>query len=127
MVFVGDTCPRCGGGEHPANCLLKTSTILIATENSEAVYRSMADIPQPLRKKLLQTTNGINSGTILIADRKGREELSRALGRAPAAWRQTAPVEQTKPVSPSRGWWPAAASILLALAIMLIWFLFVRS
>ncbi len=43
------------------------------------MYRSVEEIPPVLRRKLHQTTRGLNSGTILIADRRGREELLRAL------------------------------------------------
>lgn len=39
----------------------------------------MEAVPPPLRRKLRQTTRGLNSATILIADRRGREELVRAL------------------------------------------------
>ena len=66
-------CPRCG--EPVAEKLagvLKTSTILISADDIDGVYRSVQDVPEPLRKKLLRTTNGINSRTILIADRRGR-------------------------------------------------------
>ncbi len=57
----------------------KTSTIFIARGERTHVYRSVEEIPPALRRKLQQTTRGINSGTILIADRRGRQELLRAL------------------------------------------------
>jgi hypothetical protein len=43
----------------------------------------MSDVPLPLRRKLQQSTSGINSATILIADKRGREELVRALQGRP--------------------------------------------
>ncbi|MGH9608532.1 MAG: hypothetical protein ACRD34_02565 [Bryobacteraceae bacterium] len=57
----------------------RTSTIFIATGQYTHVYRSLEEVPPPLRRKLRQTTRGLNSATILIADRRGREELVRAL------------------------------------------------
>ena len=39
----------------------------------------MEEVPPPLRRKLIETTNSANSATILIADKRGREELVRAL------------------------------------------------
>lgn len=57
----------------------RTSTIFIARGEQTHVYRSVEEIPPVLRRKLQQTTRGINSGTILIADRRGRQELLRAL------------------------------------------------
>jgi len=48
------------------------------------VYRSVEEIPPALRRKLLQSTRGMHSATILIADKRGREELVRALQGQPS-------------------------------------------
>src|SRR3954451_10840231 len=53
----------------------KSSTIFIATGKRTKIYRSFADVPPVLRKRLEQSTSGMNSATILIADRNGREGL----------------------------------------------------
>jgi hypothetical protein len=67
--------------------IARSSTIFIATSNATHVYRSMADVPPPLRRKLQSSTTGMNSATILIADKRGREELVRALrGQPSAVW-----------------------------------------
>jgi hypothetical protein len=58
---------------------VKTSTIFIAKGGRTRVYRSVSEIPQRLRKELEESTNGFNSATILIADRRGRKEIPRAL------------------------------------------------
>jgi hypothetical protein len=65
--------------------MLKTSTIFISADNTERVYRSVREVPEPLRKKLLRSTNSILSRTILIADRRGRREIERALRNLPGA------------------------------------------
>jgi hypothetical protein len=57
----------------------RSSTIFIATAGATRVYRSVEEIPPRLREKLVASTRGINSATILIADKRGREELVRAL------------------------------------------------
>ena len=57
----------------------KSSTIFITSGNRTHVYRSIADVPPALRRKLNASTRGLNSATILIADKRGREELVRAL------------------------------------------------
>lgn len=57
----------------------KCSTILIAIGDETRVFRSVDEIPPELREKLLESTRGMNSATILIADRGGREEILRAL------------------------------------------------
>lgn len=76
----GPACPSCGG---PG--LLKTSAILIATGGAAGIYHSIKEVPKPLRTRLFESTTGINSGTILIADRQGRKQILRALRRLPGS------------------------------------------
>jgi len=57
----------------------RSATIFIASGEHTKVYRSVEEVPPPLRRKLIETTNSANSATILIADKRGREELVRAL------------------------------------------------
>jgi hypothetical protein len=66
---------------------IKTSTIFIAKGGKTRVYSSVNDVPSKLRKELEQSTNGFNSATILIADRRGREEIVRALSGLPSGLR----------------------------------------
>src|SRR5579864_6966986 len=114
---------------------LKSSTIFISVGNKTEVYRSVADVPPPLRKKLEQSTNGINSATILIADRKGKEEIVRAIRGLPSNLRsklstslreESASVER-KPIEWVR-WasiWQNWAEFLLPAAIgAAVWVLF---
>jgi hypothetical protein len=44
-------------------------------------------VPPRLRKELEESTNSFNSATILIADRKGREQILRALNGLPSSLR----------------------------------------
>ncbi len=74
----GPACPSCGS---PG--LLKTSAILIAAGSTAGVYHSLKEVPRPLRTRLIECTTGVNSGTILIADRQGRRQILRALRRLP--------------------------------------------
>lgn len=66
---------------------VKTSTIFIAKGDRTHVYRSVNEVPPRLRKELEESTNSFNSATILIADRKGREEIVRALNGMPSTLR----------------------------------------
>jgi len=83
---------------------VKTSTIFIAKGDKTRVYRSVDDVPPRLRKELEESTNSFNSATILIADRRGRQEIVRALNGMPSNLRtrlssslssKPAPVEKT--------------------------------
>jgi hypothetical protein len=67
-----------------AQLTARTSTIFISTGEQTRVYRSVEDVPLALRRKLLECTRGMNSATILIADKQGREELVRALQGRPS-------------------------------------------
>ena len=86
---------------------VKTSTIFIAKGGRTRVYRSVSEIPQRLRKELEESTNGFNSATILIADRRGRREILRALQGLPSALRtrlaasMAAPAEGDPPAPPA--------------------------
>src|SRR5215471_13344402 len=66
---------------------VKTSTIFIAKGGKTQVYRSVNEVPPRLRKELEASTNSFNSATILIADRRGREEILRALNGLPSSLR----------------------------------------
>lgn len=82
-------CPFCGEAYTAATSgIMKTSTIVISAGRTDAIYRSVSEIPQKLRKRLLKSTSGINSATILIADRRGKEELSKAIRRLPGSAQQ---------------------------------------
>lgn len=79
-----DACPHCGEPSPPISSgVMKTSTILISEGQTDSVYRSVAEVPDPIRKRLLKSTSGLNSATILIADRRGKEELAKAIRRLP--------------------------------------------
>jgi hypothetical protein len=61
----------------------RSSTIFIATGGETRVYRSVNEIPPALRRKLHDSTRSMNSATILIADKRGQQELVRALQGSP--------------------------------------------
>ncbi len=111
---------------------LKSSTIFISVGNKTEVYRSVNDVPPQLRKKLEQSTNSINSATILIADRKGKEEIVRAIRGLPSSLRSrlthSLRSEARKESHASGRWtllWQDWAEILLPAAIGLtVWLLF---
>lgn len=85
-LLDGPNCPHCGASRQTSKSgVLKSSTILISAGGTDAVYRSVKEVPPPLRRKLLKSTNGINAATILIADRRGREEITRAIQNLPSS------------------------------------------
>ena len=61
---------------------VKTSAILIADGHRTVFYRTVAEVPPELRRKLAESTAGSNAATVVIADRRGAQELLRTNVRA---------------------------------------------
>ena len=123
-------CPFCGEANPIATSgVMKSSTILISEGRTDAVYRSVAEVPHRLRKRLLKYTSGMNSATILIADRRGKEELAKAIRRLPgnsqqrlmeAVFGQTPATGRLRYLRPYRR---VALAVVLALVITLVMWL----
>ena len=60
---------------------MKTSAVMIATGEEHGFYHSVQDVPEPLRTQLIEITNSVNAGTIVIADRAGKEQLTQVNAR----------------------------------------------
>jgi hypothetical protein len=96
---------------------MKTSTILISTGETRRVYRSVDEVPDPLKRQLLRSTNGPSSATIVIADRKGRKQMARAIRSLPV----TAASDPEVPAAPrdTRGNLSLTVLRLTVLALMI--------
>jgi hypothetical protein len=89
-------CPNCGlSYAHTTSLVMKTSAVLIAAGGERQVYKSVSDVPPSLRRLLQESTNSVNSATILIADRRGKEEIAKALERVA----ETTPEPQLDPAA----------------------------
>jgi hypothetical protein len=77
-------CPHCGEPNPEVSGLFQTSTVLISTGSAPRIYRSVDEVPVKLRGILLKSTNGANSATILIADRRGRSQIAKAMRSLPS-------------------------------------------
>lgn len=114
------------------NVTIKSSTIFVAIGGETRVYRSMEEVPEPLRTRVRRTTEGRNSRTILIADRKGREELIRAIQGQPdrLSFRVTEAARQRAAIREAQRRWVIARSWLelsgIGLIGLLLWLLFLR-
>ena len=80
-----ERCPHCGESvpAEGSSGVYQTSTVLISSGSSDLVYRSVEEVPGPLRSRLEKSTSGANSATLLIADRRGRAEIARAMRALP--------------------------------------------
>jgi hypothetical protein len=125
-------CPHCGETNPNASGLFQTSTVLISADGADMVYRSVDEVPAGLRTRLLKSTNGNNSATILIADRRGRKEIARAMRKLPGPAQRRlvhTALSATPPAGPLE--WlhahrrKAAVGVLLLALAFVIW-LFAR-
>jgi DNA-directed RNA polymerase subunit RPC12/RpoP len=118
-------CPECGIRiVRKVSGIVKTSTVMIAAGGEHNFYRSVQEVPESLRQKLIESTNSENSGMIVIADRAGKEQWTEVVAHREA---QQARAALETPVSaaeietpPAPGFaglsWAAWAGILLFLA-----------
>jgi glutaredoxin len=114
--FEGVSCPHCGAIKGT----LKTSTILISAGEDQNVYHSLDDVPDSLKRQLLRSTNGLNSATIVIADREGRKEIAKAIRSLPATENPGKAAAERR----RKALLNVVGAILLAMAAALIWFIF---
>jgi hypothetical protein len=117
--FEGVSCPRCGAVKG----IVKTSTILISAGEMRNVYRSVEEVPDSLKRQLLRSTSGLNSATIVIADREGRKEIAKAIRNLPTSENQPEP--RSPKVRPAL--LHVVGVVLLLAAAALIWFIFRRT
>jgi hypothetical protein len=101
--------------------VFQTSAVLISAGGADRVFRSVEEVPAPLRHRLIQSTNGRNARTILITDRKGRRMIAKALGElAGRGYRLQAAAASPDPLAwltRRRRDWICAIVFALALAV----------
>jgi hypothetical protein len=84
-------CPDCGTGLYRnVSGIIRTSAVMISADGEDRFFHSVQEVPERLRKRLIDTTAGDNSGIIVIADRAGKEQLTQALTRRAEARQQPA-------------------------------------
>ena len=126
-------CPHCGEPNPEYSGLFQTSTVLISTDGADMVYRSVEEVPASLRTRLLRSTNGANSATILIADQRGRKEIAKAMRNlpGPAQRRLMHSILGAEAAASALSWLTPARrrailAVVLVLALAAIAFVFTR-
>lgn len=112
---------------EPEEQIVRSSAVLISSGKKVRLYRSIDEVPSRLRKRLIESTNGINAGTILIANRAGRERIVEALRRLPRGARKqfmyALKGEAEEPRAGSRRWRRLAALALSLGTAAALWYL----
>ena len=130
-------CPECGINlHHSVSGIVKTSVVMISSRGEDSFYQSLQEVPEPLRKQLMESTTSENSGTIVIADRAGKEQLTQLLSRRenpaphpamPEPLESALPEMELAPPSPvarNFTWiaWAGFLVVLIAAALISIFF-----
>ena len=69
-------CPHCGRALQPETvAVAKTATVRMAEGEDERVYRSIAEIPPEIRRKIQKAIHGPDADTIIITNPEGREKI----------------------------------------------------
>jgi len=114
-------CPECGARLYRnISGVIRTSAVMISADGEDRFFHSVQEVPERLRKRLMDSTAGDNSGTIVIADRAGKEQLTQALARRESARQQAArsfadlalPETQLPPLEPAATEKPSAIARL---------------
>lgn len=114
-------CPHCGEPNPQSSGVVQTSVVVISAGREDAVYRTVDEVPARLRGKLLRSTNGSNSATILIADRRGRKQVAKALRSLPGPAQRRIMHNAMRGATASAPEWltPARKRAVVALLILL--------
>ncbi|MGB9455088.1 MAG: hypothetical protein WCB12_03535 [Bryobacteraceae bacterium] len=115
------TCPHCGAPNPAAKGMYQTSTVLISAGGADLVYRSVEEVPASLRNRLIESTNGDNSRTILIYDERGRREIARAMRALPGPSQQRLLDTVFGHGQPADTWLtPARKRVILGLLVLMV-------
>ena len=118
----GETaCPYCGAAVAAMVETYQSSTVMISSGGADLIYRSVEEVPAALRNKLLESTNGGNAGTILIADQRGRREIARAMRSLPGQSQRRLLDSMLGREAPPESWLtPARKRIILGLVALMV-------
>jgi len=127
-------CPQCGVRLlRNVSGVMKTSAVMIAAGEEHGFYRSVQEVPEPLRTQLLEITTSPNSGTIVIADRAGKEQLTQVMARREstrdpksegAVQAERVQIIAARPRVPRVAWLAWAGLVFVLAVCALIWAVF---
>ncbi len=128
-------CGRCSRATGARNAGIPSRRIPVAVENrhnlistgtGEGIYRSLAEVPQPLRESAALHHRSQRRHDPDRGPQWPGGDIPRA-GTAPAPWRAGRPNPRSRPPPERRGmWWRASAMGVLALAVILLWLAMIR-
>ena len=115
--------------------VLRTTSVRVADEQGERLYQSLEDVPPEMRDKIVESLEGPESQTILIANQKaydqiadGGEELPDELRRLKPALLRHRESQEPNAVESDGSWKRLlAGGVLLIVVIWAMWIWAIRS
>ena len=71
--------------------VLRTTSVRVADEQGERLYRSLEDVPPEMRDKIVESLDGEDSQTILIANQKAYDQIAEGGEELPEELRRLKP------------------------------------
>ena len=81
------------------NWVMKTSSVRVSTTRGEQIYRTLDEIPKPLRDEILATFESENCQTILIANPEAHDHMVRMMESQRAAESKAAALPERRPAA----------------------------
>lgn len=107
----------------------KTRSVRIATHDGDRVYHSIEDVPPELRQIVMQTLEGPNSETVLIANQEAYERLNQQFRELPNGLEEV--TDKPDPDAnrrQARIWaWAVAGSLLSVGSLWLAWVFLIQN
>lgn len=109
--------------------VVKTSSVRVASGNQDRIFRSLDDLPPALRERVVETIEGPNCETVLIANQAAYDciaeggRLAAERAEKPSVIRET---RRRKNAFSTRHWVIGAASAVLALWAAFLWAIYSR-
>lgn len=108
--------------------VIKTSSVRVASGNQDRIFRSLDDLPPALRERVIETIEGPNSETVLIANQAAYERIVEGGRKAQQAEGPSVIFEtpQRSNALSTRHWVIGAGGAILALWAAFLWALYSR-
>ncbi len=114
--------------------LLRTSAVRVADEQGDRLYSSLEDVPVELRDKIVDSIEGSDSQTILIANQNAYDEIAEGGEELPDELRRLKPAllrhrDERAPVRRGDGGWKRLliGGVIVILALWVSWLWALRS
>jgi len=108
--------------------VVKTSAVRVASGNQDRIFRSLDELPPALRERVVETIEGPNCETVLIANQAAYDRIADGARKAEQADETSIITDtpQCRKTFSTRHWVIGAAGAILALWAAFLWAIYSR-